>query len=164
MQECSENILFHNMELFVRLNINAKMWKMGHYPIVEALRMKRERGRSPLTESAVDCVCLSVVANGSGNDESNVRENLDKFLSSSMEFYCGLLGSVESQLAFRVSDLVYDRTEFSSKTQRRKAGPECFVRSILLGLALVYPLPSGFWECLLCMWVCSCYHGECLGV
>lgn len=42
MQECAENILLQDRELFSSLDISAKLWKIGHYPIVEALREKSE--------------------------------------------------------------------------------------------------------------------------
>lgn len=40
MQECAEEVLVKDMEVFSELDITTKLWKMGHYPIVEALRRK----------------------------------------------------------------------------------------------------------------------------
>lgn len=44
MQKCAEKVLVQDMELFSKLDISAKLWQLGHYPIIEALR-----GRSGYT-------------------------------------------------------------------------------------------------------------------
>lgn len=59
------------------------------------------------------------------SSNKSIGESLVEFLSNSAEFYSRLLASVESQLCFKTSELVYDKVQFSSKTQRRKVG--CFV-------------------------------------
>lgn len=40
MQDCAENILKRDMELYSKLDISAKLWKIGHYPIIEFLRRR----------------------------------------------------------------------------------------------------------------------------
>ncbi len=40
MQECTEKVLLSDLELFSKLDISAKLWKMGHYPVIEALRAR----------------------------------------------------------------------------------------------------------------------------
>ena len=58
---------------------------------------------------------LGVVSHDSG-----VKDTLEKFLSSSMEFYSKLPSIVESQLSFKVSELVHNGVQCSSKTHWRK--------------------------------------------
>lgn len=77
-------------------------------------------------------ICITV-----SND--NIKESLIKFLSASAECYTRLLSSMESQLSFKTSELVYDQVQFSSKTQRRKVGQVCWCWNRPIGSGMVSP-------------------------
>lgn len=49
-----------------------------------------------------------------------VKGGLEVFLADSVEFYSKLTSMVESQLSFKVAELLSNRLEFASKTHCRK--------------------------------------------
>lgn len=92
---------------------------------------------------------LLLVSHDAVSRDSGVKDMLEKFLGYSMEFYSKLPSIVESQLSFKVSELVHSGVEFSSKTHWRK------VRPVGWGL---YKCSSGNRMFLLCFVVRTTYH------
>lgn len=52
--------------------------------------------------------------------DSAIRGALETFLANSLSFYWKLVSLVECQLSFKVSELLSNQVQFSSKTHRRK--------------------------------------------
>ncbi len=52
--------------------------------------------------------------------DSAIKDTLEKFLASCIAFYSKLPNMVETQLSFKLSQLLSNQVHFSSKTHSRK--------------------------------------------